>query len=546
MKTLIKDGTIVNEGHQQKADILIVDERIVSIFPCGTIDADCDNIVDATDCYVLPGIIDTHVHFREPGLTHKADMQSESLAALAGGVTSVFEMPNTQPQTTTLAAWEDKMQMAQNRMHVNYAFFPGATNDNLEELRRFDVHKIPGIKLFMGSSTGNMLVDKEQALDGIFSLAHEMSLPLMAHCEDTTLINQHIQYYKQLTGSEDPDVKPIIGMEEPERYRNKATFAVSEKGDVGFVRRKSHDVVHLNDCKLQPYQTMAISNALSEYMDLEFVRGNITKLMVRYAPGYDEAMAAIEAKNPNMPNIERMAGMLNESCGYALESLKINDRTIAGKSVITDSAGGLDFEISADSFYQVNPVQMVELYEKAMDYADIKGGETVLDLYCGVGTIGLFAAKRMNNTGRVIGIESVKQAVIDANRNSVINGIVNTWYVAGKAEDVLPGIMGIKPYMGYDEFNNLVEKEPPVTCDHADVVFLDPPRAGCEEELLSAVVQAAPDRIVYVSCDPATLARDIKYLTEKEYSFIEATPVDMFPHTGHVETVVLMSRVEGK
>jgi dihydroorotase len=143
-------------------------------------------------------------------------MQSESLAALAGGVTSVFEMPNTQPQTTTLAAWEEKMQMAKDRMHVNYAFFPGATNDNIEELRHFDVHKIPGIKLFMGSSTGNMLVDKEQALDGIFSLAHEMSLPLMAHCEDTTLINQHIQYYKQLTGSDDPDVKlhPLIRDEE--------------------------------------------------------------------------------------------------------------------------------------------------------------------------------------------------------------------------------------------------------------------------------------------------------------------------------------------
>ena len=216
MKTLIKDGTIVNEGHQQKADILVVDDRIASVFPCGTTATDYDNIIDATDCYVLPGIIDTHVHFREPGLTHKADMQSESLAALAGGVTSVFEMPNTQPQTTTLSAWEDKMQMAQSRMHVNYAFFPGATNDNLEELRHFDIHKIPGIKLFMGSSTGNMLVDKEQALDGIFSLAHEMSLPLMAHCEDTTLINQHAQYYKQLTGSDDPDVKlhPLIRDEE--------------------------------------------------------------------------------------------------------------------------------------------------------------------------------------------------------------------------------------------------------------------------------------------------------------------------------------------
>ena len=207
MKTLIKDGTIGNEGHQQKADILVVDDRIASILPCGTNTAGCDNVFDAKGCYVLPGIIDTHVHFREPGLTHKA---------LAGGVTSVFEMPNTQPQTTTLAAWEEKMQMAQSRMHVNYAFFPGATNDNLEELRHFDVHSIPGIKLFMGSSTGNMLVDKEQALDGIFSLASEMSLPLMVHCEDATLINQHIEYYKQLTGSDDPDVKlhPLIRDEE--------------------------------------------------------------------------------------------------------------------------------------------------------------------------------------------------------------------------------------------------------------------------------------------------------------------------------------------
>lgn len=216
MKTLIKDGTIVNEGVRQKADILVIGDRIASVLPHGTSDADCDNVINASGCYVLPGIIDTHVHFREPGLTHKADMQSESLAALAGGVTSIFDMPNTQPQTTSLAAWDDKMLMAQSRMHVNYAFFPGATNDNLEELRRFDIHKIPGIKLFMGSSTGNMLVDKEQALDGIFSLAREMSLPLMAHCEDTTLVNQHAQYYKHLTGTEDPDVKlhPLIRDEE--------------------------------------------------------------------------------------------------------------------------------------------------------------------------------------------------------------------------------------------------------------------------------------------------------------------------------------------
>ena len=346
----------------------------------------------------------------------------------------------------------------------------------------------------------------------------------------------------RIGGMSDPIIRPIIGMEEPDRYRNKAVFSVAEDGAVGFVRRKSHDVFYCTDCKLQNYQTMGIANALSDYIELEFMRGYISKLMVRTAPGTDEMMAAIEAKNTNLPNIARLAEMLNEGSGFCLESLRINDKTIAGKSVITDVSGGLNFEISSDSFYQVNSVQMVNLYEKAMDYADLKGGETVLDLYCGVGTIGLFAAKRMNNTGKVVGIESVKSAVIDANRNSVINGIVNTWYITGKAEEVLPGIMGIKPYMGYNEVNELVEKEPPVKVDHADVVFLDPPRAGCEEELLNAVVQAGPDRIVYVSCDPATLARDIKYLGENGYEFREATPVDMFPHTGHVETVCLLTR----
>ncbi len=346
----------------------------------------------------------------------------------------------------------------------------------------------------------------------------------------------------RIGGLEEPEIRPIIGMEDPDRYRNKAVFSVAEDGAVGFNRKKSHDVFYCTDCKLQSYPTMGIANALEDYIELEFMRGNISKLTVRTAPGTDEMMAVIEARNPHLPNLERLAEMLDEGSGFFLESLKINDRAVAGRSVITDVSGGLNFEISADSFYQVNSVQMVKLYEKAMDYADLKGSETVLDLYCGVGTIGLFAAKRMNDTGRVIGIESVKPAVIDANRNSVINGIVSTRYIAGKAEEVLPAIMGLKPFMGYNEVNELVEKEPPVKVDQADVVFLDPPRAGCEEELLDAVVQAAPDRIVYVSCDPATLARDIKYLTGQGYKFIEATPVDMFPHTGHVECVVLMLR----
>ena len=177
---------------------------------------------------------------------------------------------------------------------------------------------------------------------------------------------------------------------------------------------------------------------------------------------------------------------------------------------------------------------MEKLYGKAIEYADLKGGETVLDLYCGVGTIGLFCAdklRKIGNEGRVIGIESVKPAVIDANRNATINGIVNARYICGKAEEELPKMVsgeGIK-----DESLKITK---------ADVVILDPPRAGCEEELLEAVVKVEPERIVYVSCDAATLARDIKYLVANGYEFVEATPCDMFPWTGHVEVVSVLHK----
>ena len=346
----------------------------------------------------------------------------------------------------------------------------------------------------------------------------------------------------RLGGLEDPLIRPIIGMDEPLRYRNKAVFAVSETGDVGFVRKKSHQVVDCQDCRIQTEAAMGVADALYQYLHAYKLKGAVKNLMVRTAPGTGEMMAVINTSKKDLPDLETLAGMLDEGSGYRLESIYINDRCIAGRKTILEETDGLKFEISPESFYQVNSEQMLKLYGKAMEYADLKGSETVLDLYCGVGTIGIFAAKEMKDNGRVIGIESVKPAVIDANRNSVINGLVSTRYLAGKAEEVLPAIMGLKPFMGYNEVNELVEKEPPLKVDHADVVFLDPPRAGCEEELLSAVVQAAPDRMVYVSCDPATLARDIKYLTGQGYEFIEATPVDMFPHTGHVETVVLMSR----
>ena len=213
MRILIKGGRLVNEGHSFVGSLVIDGDHIVEILkgedthPAESV----DQTIDAAGCYVLPGVIDSHVHFREPGLTEKATIESESRAAAAGGVTTFFDMPNTVPQTTTLEALEEKFRLAAKSSHVNYSFFFGATNDNVALFSQLDAHRIPGIKLFMGSSTGNMLVDRDKALDDIFRNAR---LPIMAHCEDTAIINQNMQLAKE--GSDDPDVSlhPFIRSEE--------------------------------------------------------------------------------------------------------------------------------------------------------------------------------------------------------------------------------------------------------------------------------------------------------------------------------------------
>ena len=436
----------------------------------------------------------------------------------------------------------------------------------------------------------------------------------------------------RLGGLTDPVIMPIIGMggedanEVPFRYRNKASMPVStgglitQKGGivkpvheprVGFYRPKSHDVVDCEDCLLQSEPAMAAAAALRKFMEEDHItsydprweKGLMRHMIVRTAAGTGEVMVILVINGKAIPNAPKLVEMLDEAIynvpvyedgplagvEFNLESVIVNINksknlegpilgeeciTIAGKPTITEEVGGLSFEISPLSFYQVNREQMVRLYEKALEYASLKGDETVLDLYCGVGTIGLFAAAEMNrrtaelnaaaaagqaaenaasgqaavaalsgttapgqaaadkSPGRVIGIESVKGAVLDANRNATINGIVNARYVCGKAEEELPKMVDPKSEL----------KDESLRVMHADVVILDPPRAGCEQPLLEAVVKAAPERIVYVSCDPATLARDIKWLGEHGYEFKEATPCDMFPWTGHVECVVLLTR----
>ena len=287
----------------------------------------------------------------------------------------------------------------------------------------------------------------------------------------------------------------------------------------------------------------SLSPAVDEYL------GEVHK-DASYVPvgvSYNDPMPAADSDDQLVPELL-----------YSLESVAVihkgKCRIVAGRptiieEVIRDDGTTVKFEISPQSFFQVNPEQMARIYDKAAEYADLKGGETVLDLYCGAGTIGIWMLTELRSRDeaafdrtRVIGIESVRPAVLDANRNSVVNGLVNTRYICGKAEEELPGMMGLARLYKWNEVNERVEREPEISIERADVAVVDPPRAGCEEVLLDALVKAEPERIVYVSCDPGTLARDVKYLTGRGYEFIEGTVYDQFPWTSHVETVVLMSR----
>ena len=211
MKTLVRNGVLVNEGRRTRADLIIDNDRIEAIVSDGNIPRGDYYEIDAAGCFVLPGVIDTHVHFRDPGLTYKADIESESRAAAYGGVTSYFDMPNTVPQTTTLDALNEKFLRAAQASHVNYSFFYGATNDNVDTFDRLDISRIPGIKLFMGSSTGNMLVDNAAILKQIFSKCAHLSLPVMAHCEDTDIIERNAKSVREQYGDDaDISLHPAI------------------------------------------------------------------------------------------------------------------------------------------------------------------------------------------------------------------------------------------------------------------------------------------------------------------------------------------------
>ena len=349
----------------------------------------------------------------------------------------------------------------------------------------------------------------------------------------------------------DQAMEPIVGMDNPFHYRNKAQFPIGtdKEGHIitGFYAGRTHSIIPNTDCALgvevnevilKQILTFMEEYKISAYDETEH-KGLVRHVLIRYGFVTKEIMVCLVINGNHLPHGEILAERLAKIEGMTSITLSINkEKTnvimgsqiepLWGKTYITDYIGNIKYQISPLSFYQVNPVQTEKLYGLALEYAGLTGKETVWDLYCGIGTISLFLAQKAKE---VYGVEIVPQAIEDARNNAKINGIENARFYVGKAEEVLP------------EYYAQYEKEHGKKA-HADVIVVDPPRKGCEESLLQTMVDMEPERIVYVSCDSATLARDVKFLREKGYELVRGRGVDQFGHTVHVECVVLMSRVE--
>lgn len=368
---------------------------------------------------------------------------------------------------------------------------------------------------------------------------------------------QHMRYEDQLAfkekrvrelltrigGAQDFEFLPILGMEEPWHYRNKAQYPIGVSRDgrliAGFYAARTHSIVENDDCLIQMPASVQVLKTVKGWMEKYHItaydektgRGLVRHVLTRIGYHTGEIMVCLVINGKKIPHAQALTEALTRIDGMKGIVLNTNTRRtnvilgnretlLWGKSRITDFIGSIRYEISAASFYQVNPVQTEKLYRTAMEFADFRGTETLWDLYCGIGTISLFAAQHVR---QVYGVEIVPQAVEDARCNAKLNGIENAAFFEGRAEEVLP---------------EKVEKEH----IQADVIIVDPPRKGCAQSLLACMVQMAPEKIIYVSCNPATLARDVKYLRENGYRLEKVRCCDMFAQTVGIETVCRIVR----
>lgn len=335
----------------------------------------------------------------------------------------------------------------------------------------------------------------------------------------------------------------LIGMEDPYHYRNKAQFPFgTDKNGMtvtGFYAGRTHSIISNTNCYLGVEENEQILQIILKHLERYHIpaydektgKGLLRHVLIRKGFTTGELMVCLILNGTQMPEIGNLVKELIKIKGMTSITINVNKKqtnvimgqemiSVWGQDYITDYIGDVKYQISPLSFFQVNPVQTKKLYQRALDYAQVEKGETVWDLYCGIGTISLFLAQKAE---KVYGVEIVPQAIEDAKRNAALNGFDNAEFYVGKAEEVLP-----------EKYREEGVK--------ADVIVVDPPRKGCDEALLRTIVQMDPKRVVYVSCDSATLARDLKYLAGEGYQVEKGTVVDQFPHTMHVETVCMLSR----
>lgn len=395
-----------------------------------------------------------------------------------------------------------------------------------------------------------------------------MSYPAQLALKQNLIRNHLIRIGGFAPEQVDEVLLPIVGMEHPFRYRNKAQFPIGRdkegKPVAGFYASRSHEIIPVRDCLLGAEPNQKVLDAVLSWMEECRVApydetdgtGLVRHVLIRYGFTSEELMVCLVINGTGLPRQQRLIEKLGEIDGMTSISININQNktnvilgdvteTIWGRAYITDeihlrecgtferTGTAVRYRISPQSFYQVNPVQTEKLYSLALEYAELTGTETVWDLYCGIGTISLFLAQK---AGQVYGIEVVPRAVADARENAAENGIANAEFFVGKAEEVLPEFYarGNKGAVAEGQKKDMLRP---------DVIVVDPPRKGCDQRCLETMLRMAPGRIVYVSCDPATLARDLKVLCDGGYELKKVRGVDQFGQTVHVECVVLMSRV---
>ena len=419
-------------------------------------------------------------------------------------------------------------------------FIPGAILGEEVEVNIIKVNKNYAVGKLL-----NIIIASEERVKpicDIYTRCGGCQLQHMSYKEQLNFKRQKVKDALLRLGGIDVEVEPVLGIKNPYRYRNKVQLPIgkeNEKVSIGFYAPRSHNIIDLKTCLIQDEKADDIIKILREWIEKFNVpiynekehKGNLRHIMVRTAFKTGEVMVVLVTKDKNLPHKEELINKLIENLQGVVSIIQnINSQktnvvlgkesiVLWGKDKIIDYIANFKFAITPLSFFQVNPIQTEVLYNKALEYADLKGNEVVFDAYCGTGTISLFLSQKAK---KVYGVEIVAEAIESAKLNAKENNVDNVDFIVGESEQVIPELIekGIK----------------------ADVVVVDPPRKGCEKSLLEAMANMSPEKIVYVSCDPATLARDLCVLEKLGYKVIRVQPVDMFSNTYHVENVVLLEK----